>query len=164
MGWFAVLGLWRFLAVLADTTPTAALWDVMPLIIMAAVVAPLLMISAYAQARATIYTITQKRVVMRIGAALSITMNLPFVQVANADLKLFRGGIGTIAFEKMGKARVSYLICWPHVRPWYFNTRPALRCIANAQEVAELIAEHATTQVHGPKIQRAVPLGAVAAE
>lgn len=157
MGWFALLALWRFIAV-SDLMPLGqALWSVTPFLIMAVVVAALLAISAYAQAKAALYTITTKRVVMRIGAALNITMNLPFVQIANADLKTFRDGTGTIVFEKMGKARISYLICWPHVKPWQFNTRPALRSIRDPEQVAALIAEHATARLNEPKIVIGAP-------
>ena len=164
IGWFAILGLWRFVAV-SDLMPFGqAIWSVLPFLIMAIVVGALLMVSAYAQAKAALYTITNKRVVMRIGAALNITMNLPFVQIANADLKTFRDGTGTIVFEKMGNARISYLICWPHVRPWHFNTRPALRAIRDPEDVARVISEHETARVNEPKITIGTPSEAVAAE
>lgn len=164
-GWFAVLVVWRFVAVSDQMSASAALWSVMPLILMAAFVAAVLLVFGYAQARAAMYTVTNQRVVMRVGAALSVTFNLPFVAIANADLLKRRDGTGSIDFQLKGKARVSYLVCWPHVRPWHLRTRPALRCIREADQVAALIAEHAAARVAEPKVTRAAPASvAVAAE
>jgi len=152
IGWFAVLAIWRFVAV-SDLMPlTQALWSVVPLLIMGAVVASLLLLFAYAQAQATVYTVTNKRIAMRVGAALQVTFNLPYVQINAADLDRRKDGTGTIAFELMGKNRVSYLVCWPHVRPWYFKTRPALRCIRDADRVAALIADYANATFAEPQL------------
>lgn len=162
-GYFAVLALWRFVALSDQGTLAQAALGAVPFIIAWAVVAALLMVTAYAQAKSAMYTLTNKRVVMRVGAALQVTFNLPYLQVANADLLRLRDGTGTIALELMGKNRVSYLVAWPHVRPWYFRTRPALRCIDEPEKVAAIIAEHAAARVAEPKIALR-PAGAVAAE
>ncbi|MEL7115772.1 MAG: photosynthetic complex putative assembly protein PuhB [Pseudomonadota bacterium] len=155
--WFAALVLWRFVAVSDQMPLTAALWSVLPLVIMWAVVAMLLIATAYAQAKASLYTVTNKRVVMRVGAALSVTFNLPYKQLANAEMEVRRDGTGTIALALKGKNRVSYLVAWPHVRPWYFRTQPALRCIAEPKAVAALIAEHAAARMSEPQITRVTP-------
>ena len=43
---------------------------------------------------------------------------------------------------------MSYLNCWPHIRPWHIrNPEPALRCIPDAARVAGLIAEAAESAV-----------------
>ena len=98
---------------------------------------------------------------MRIGAALTITLNIPYKQLANAGLDLRANGKGTIALETSGKTRLSYLVCWPHVRPWRMNpTQPALRCIPDAAHVASLLAEAAETRIQTPQ----VALRTVAAE
>ena len=102
---------------------------------------------------------------MRIGAALTMTLNLPYVQIANASLDLRRGGSGTIAFELMGDTRFSYLMTWPHVRPWHMSrTQPALRCIKDAGAVAAIFADAAETRVAEPVIERVDAPGAIAAE
>jgi hypothetical protein len=120
---------------------------------------------AWAQARTTVYTITTARVAMRIGAALSVTLNLPFTQIGSANLALGRRGTGTIALELMGETRLSYLVCWPHVRPYVVSrTQPALRCIPDAERVARLLAEAAETRLNQPIISRAdAPIGNVMA-
>jgi hypothetical protein len=112
----------------------------------------LLYLTAWVQARATVYTITNKRVAMRVGAALTITLNLPYTQISSADLDLRKDGSGTIALTTMGDVSFSYLVLWPHVRPWRFPARPALRCIPNAERVARLLAEAAESRVTMPQI------------
>ena len=65
----------------------------------------------------------------------------------------------------LGDTRLSYLVCWPHVRPWYVSkTQPALRCIPDAAKVAQLLAEAAETRVAEPVVSRAAPAMAIAAE
>lgn len=114
---------------------------------------------AWAQARATVYTITTARVLLRIGAALQITLNLPFRQIGAADLDLRRDGTGTIAFTTLGPAKLSYLVLWPHLRPWHVRkTQPAFRCIPDAAAVARLVAEAAEARQAEPVLMRAPTL------
>ena len=111
---------------------------------------------AFVQAKATVYTITNKRVAMRIGAALTMTLHLPFKQIQNANLNMRRGGAGTIAMEldPEGGTRLSYLMTWPHVRPWKVkHTQPALRCIPDAKRVAAILSDAAETAVSEPQIE-----------
>lgn len=164
-GYFVLLGLWRFGGVV-DLLPLGhAIGASVPFLMLGAVTCGLLALTAYVQARATVYTITDARVVMRIGAALTVNLNLPYTQIGNAMLDLRKGGTGTIALETMGDTKLSYLICWPHVRPWHIrHTQPALRCIPDAEKVARLLAEAAEARISVPQVERTVPDGAVAAE
>ncbi|WP_297542367.1 photosynthetic complex putative assembly protein PuhB [Roseovarius sp.] len=164
-GYFVVLAVWRFITMMDQMPLITAFAAALPLVIMGGVVCLMLMLVGYVQARATVYTITNRRVAMRIGAALTVTLNLPYTQVGRADLKLGKGGTGTIALDLMGDTRLSYLVCWPHVRPWVMRrTQPALRCIPEAAKVAHLLAEAAETRVATPKIARTAPQRAIAAE
>ena len=155
IGYFALLAVWRLLSVI-DVMPLGqAIGATVPFLVMGAVVVGLLVLVAVAQARSAMYTVTNRRVAMRIGAALTMTLNLPYRQVANAMLDLRKGGTGTIAFETMGDTRLSYLLCWPHVRPWHLKaTQPALRCIPDAERVAGLIADAAQARISEPKVER----------
>jgi hypothetical protein len=163
--YFIVLALWRFVTMIDQTSFASAFSASFPFVILGTVVCALLMITAFAQARATVYTITNRRVAMRIGAALTVTLNLPFTQIRNADLDLRRSGTGTIALDLLGNTRLSYLVCWPHVRPWKLRrTQPALRCIPEAAKVAGILSEAAEARVNTPRIQRVAPPTAVAAE
>jgi hypothetical protein len=110
---------------------------------------------AFAQARTTVYTITTARVAMRIGAALTITLNLPHKQIRAASLDLRKSGTGTIALSLPEETRLSYLVCWPHVRPWRMrHTEPALRCIPEAAKVARILAEAAEERQAQPVLTR----------
>ncbi|WP_297779116.1 photosynthetic complex putative assembly protein PuhB [uncultured Roseovarius sp.] len=164
-GYFVVLAVWRFVTLMDQMPFIGAFAAASPLLIMGVVVCLMLMLVGYIQARATVYTITNRRVAMRIGAALTVTLNLPYTQVGRADLKLWRSGTGTIALDLMGETQLSYLVCWPHVRPWVMRrTQPALRCIPEAAKVAQMLAEAAETRIATPKIMRSAPASAMAAE
>ncbi|NEV64224.1 photosynthetic complex putative assembly protein PuhB [Thiorhodococcus minor] len=96
---------------------------------------------AWAMARTTIYTITNQRIVMRIGVALPMMMNLPFKQIRSADLRVYEDGTGDIPLLLAQSAKPSYMIFWPHARPWHFSpTQPMLRTIPDAAEVAKILA------------------------
>jgi len=164
MGYFAFLTLWRFVTVIDQMPLVQAMAASLPFVIMAAIVAALLAFSAWVQARCTVYTITNRRVAMRIGAALTVTLNIPYSQIASADLDQRKDGTGTIAFKTLGETRLSYLVCWPHVRPWHFTTQPALRCIPDAKRVAQLLAIHAEERVGQSDEMPAVARAAMAAE
>jgi len=119
---------------------------------------------AYLSARTTVYTVTSKRLVMRIGMALPVSLNLPFAQIDGASLRLFRNGSGDIPLKVTGKERVAYLLLWPHARPFHFaHPQPALRCIADADKVAGLLASAlaGTATAPLPQEQTATP-GAMA--
>ncbi|SMX31764.1 photosynthetic complex putative assembly protein PuhB [Maliponia aquimaris] len=159
MGYFAFLALWRFTTVMDQMPLGQAIGASLPFAVLAAIVAALLMLTAWIQASCTVYTVTNRRVAMRIGAALTVTLNLPYTQIGSADLDLRKGGTGTIAFRTLGDTRLSYLVCWPHVRPWRFRTQPALRCIPDAARVAQLLAIQAEERVglaeSAPRVTRA---------
>lgn len=149
--YFGFLAVWRGLAgwnaVDVDRGIGAALW----LIAIGACACGLLMLFAWIQASATMYTVTNRRIVLRVGAALTLAVNLPYRWIASADLQLQKNGTGSIMLDLLGETRFSYLVCWPHVRPWYMSkTQPALRSIPNAESVARLIGRHATAQISQP--------------
>lgn len=166
LGYFAVLAVWR-VGVSSTRLPLSeAMGHGVPFLTAGLVTAAIILVMATVQARATIYTLTNKRVAMRIGAALTMTLNLPYVQIANAALTTHRSGKGTLAFQLMGDTRLSYLMTWPHTRPWHFaRTQPALRAIPDAARVAAIFAEAAEARVNTPRISRAAPpADAIAAE
>ena len=160
LGWvaayFAVLILWRAYVGFGLAGAEGALAYGLPYVGLAAIGCGLIWLLAFLQARAAVYTITSSRVAMRIGAALSVTLNLPFTQIGSASLSLGRKGTGTIAMDTLGETRLSYMILWPHLRPWAMaRTRPALRCIPDAERVSKILAEAAETRVSQPRISRA---------
>jgi len=96
---------------------------------------------AWLTARVTIYTITNKRVLIRFGIALQITINLPFSQISAADMRVGKNGFGDLPLTLKDSRRVNYLVLWPHVRPWNFSRpQPMLRSIANVEHVARILS------------------------
>ncbi len=101
---------------------------------------------AWLSASATIYTLTNKRLLIRFGIAIQLTINLPFKQLVAADLAERVNGTGNIPLQTRAGNRISYLVMWPHVRPWHFrHPQPMLRAVPNARHVAGLIAEAVRT-------------------
>ena len=156
MGYFALLAGWRFISAI-DLMPTTRAASIStPFLILGAIVGGLLIITAVIQARCTVYTITNKRVAMRIGAALTVTLNIPFSQLENAALGLTKNGQGNIALITKGETRFSFLVLWPHARPWHFaKTQPCLRAIDDAQNVAGILAKaaHSNIKQHNAQTQ-----------
>jgi hypothetical protein len=164
-GYFGVLIVWRVMASLADYPLRDALGHALPLALVGAAGCALIWGFAWVQARATLYTITSARVAMRVGAALSLTLNLPFRRIEGADLAQHRDGTGTIAFRTLGETRLSYLVLWPHVRPWRMkHPQPAFRAIPDAARVAAILADAAETKVSEPVVAARPAAAAVAAE
>ena len=153
--WFGALAIWR-MAVAAEyggaaEIISAAAW----MLLLGGITCGLLLLTAWVQARETVYTITNKRVAMRIGAALTVTFNLPFRQIESAGVARRRDGTGTLAMQIKPSARLNYFICWPHVRPWRMSrTEPALRSIPNIDDVARIFAEAAETRIAEPELER----------
>ena len=122
-------------------------------------VAAALLLSGLANfsARTTVYTITSKRLVMRIGMALPVTINLPFKLIDSASVKLYANGSGDIPVKVAKGNRLAYLVLWPHARRWEMSRpQPALRCIANADQVAGLLSA-ALTSSPLPRMTMAAP-------
>lgn len=151
--YFAVLILWRIGASASVMPLGAALGTAVPLLVLALVVSAVLYGVAMWQAKSTLYTITTARVVMRIGAAVSMTLNLPLTKVKAASVAIGRGGSGTITLEMDSPERLSLFMLWPHNRPWHINRpQPALRCVADAQSVAAHLGDAAEIMMSHPKI------------
>ena len=166
-GYMALIVLWKAGAGFADGGMALALLRGLPYVVLALAAVAVVWLLAWAQARATVYTITTARVLMKIGAALSVTYNIPFAQVGTARLDLKPGGTGTIALETLGDTRLAVLALWPHLRPGRLKrTEPALRCIPDAENVARLLAETAEARLAMPVVSRVdrASADAVAAE
>jgi Bacterial PH domain len=146
--YFGLLLAWRLWSNWSYGTPvaeavTSALWLIVPAISAIAVLAGL----AWLFQRAACYTITSKRILFQFGVALPMTMNIPLGKIANAALKTYRDGSGDIPLRLSDSGRVSYLLLWPHVRPWRLRApEPMLNSIPDSAKVAAKLAEALTGQ------------------
>ena len=139
--WFAVLAVWRGAElVMAGEGAGAILASAVALLPLAGAAALALGLIAWLTARSSVYTLTTRRVAMRVGM-LTITFNIPHRWIAAARLRAYPDGTGDIALATSGETRLAYLMLWPHARPWQLKTpEPALRCIPEAGRVADLLA------------------------
>ncbi len=139
--YFLVLMAWRAASNVADghgaVDTILAVLGVLPLALAGLGVLALL---GWLNARATVYTITDRRVVMRFGVALPMTVNLPFTRIDAAGLAVHRDGTGDVTLTLLGSDRIAWLHLWPHVRPWHLaRPQPMLRGLSNPQAVAGVL-------------------------
>ena len=144
--YFGVLLAWRGITVFShdgsfvDAT-LAVLW-LLPAAVSAIAVLSLI---AWLIARTSVYTVTDKRVVMRIGVVLGITFNLPHSQIESAGLRLDTASgarrSGDLTLVLADTDRIAYVHLWPHTRPWRVRrTEPMLRAVPNVEKVASILA------------------------
>ncbi len=139
--YFALLLAWRATVVLSDgggvlATLQAVAWLLpLPLLAIGA-----LLLLARLSAQSALYTITDRRVVMRIGIVLTVTFNLPFKRIEGAALHRHPGGSGDLPLQLARGDRIGWLHLWPHARPWRVaQPEPMLRCVPQAEQVADLL-------------------------
>lgn len=130
-------------------------------VLAAVVVVATLWALAHWTAKATLYTITTKRVVMRVGVVLTVSFNLPFKQIASADMRLLSQGVGDITLALRGRDRIAWIHLWPSVRAWRLQRpEPTLRAVPKAAEVAEQLrrawTQHNVAQAKPPAPQTAI--------
>ena len=104
---------------------------------------PIMVLGLYAwgTGRATTYTITNRRVAIKMGIALPMTMNLPYTRIDGASFRPARDDSGDIALQLAAGERVAYFMLWPHARPWRMaKAEPMLRAVPQAAQVAHILA------------------------
>jgi hypothetical protein len=95
---------------------------------------------AWYAAHHTLYTLTNRRVVMRIGIVLTLTLNLPYKALSAAAVRHYRDGSADIVLDLAGEDRMGWAHLWPHARPWALRKpQPSLRCLRDAAPVAALL-------------------------
>lgn len=139
--YFALLALWRGAAIAADGGSAAeAAAGAGLLLALGAIPVAFLLFYAWLAARSAIYSITSRRVVMRVGVALPVSINLPFALIESAALARRADGSGDILLRLSGAQRVSWLMLWPHLRPWRFaRPEPMLRALPDAEAAAQAL-------------------------
>jgi hypothetical protein len=140
--YFALLAAWRFVDVFNEAGLTAAWRSLAWIAPTAALGLGLLALLARWSAGTTVYTLTDKRLVMRIGIVLTVAYNLPLTRIEGADLHAAGDGCHDIALTLERGTRIAWLHLWPHVRPWRVSrTQPMLRALPDGERVAALLAQ-----------------------
>ena len=138
-GYFALLLGWAILA--AASNGTGDLTGVITTAVFGVIVVILLHLLAWGSARTTIYTLTNRRIVMRIGIAVPKCINLPLGMIASVDLAAREDGTGDLPLRLIGAPKLGFLALWPHARPWELvKPQPMMRAVPDAATVAALVA------------------------
>jgi hypothetical protein len=162
--YFALLMAWdATTAMTAGESPLRALGGVAWLGVLGLLAAGVLSLLAWQAARSTLYTLTSRRIVMRFGIALPMSLNLPFSVVDSASLRVHADGTSDIPVAVVKGSRVGYLINWPHVRPWHLaRPQPMLCGIADGERVADLLASSLSAALGGERKPAPAPAAAAA--
>ena len=96
---------------------------------------------AWGAARTTIYTLTDRRIVLRIGTAVPKCVNLPLSQITAVDMAVRRDGTGDLPLTLASGSGLGYVALWPHARPFRIGRpQPMLRSLKDPQAVAAMLA------------------------
>lgn len=139
--YFGVLMAWRIGTGLYEGHTAAAMGISCLLLLTCGIIAiGVLSLLAYLNASSTVYSITSRRVILRHGVAVPLTMTVPFRLIDSADLKTYGDNTGDIALALPAKERVGYLITWPHVRAGKITrVQPSFRSLGDGREAAEIL-------------------------
>jgi hypothetical protein len=141
--YFAVIVIWQLISVASSEGGLADGWSSVALAFGLAMIGLILVgLMAYWSATEAIYTLTNRRIVMRVGIVLTVTFNLPYKTLGSAGLKLYKDGTGDIPMQIATEDKIAYFHLWPHARPWRLATpEPMMRCVPEAKQVAILLTE-----------------------
>ena len=138
--YFGVLASWCAGSAWLSHTPR--LWySMIALLVLGSIAIGLLALFAWLVARTTVYTLTEKRIVLRVGVALPMSVNLPFSSIDAASVRLYADGTGDIPLLLNGPNRIAITKLWPHVRPWRLRqVQPMLRAIPDAARIGTMLS------------------------
>ena len=122
-------------------SPRATLMAALPLVALGAVLLGGCAAFARECARTTRYVLTDQRVVLSYGMALSATLSLPLRRIGVVSVSTRADGNGDIPLALAPGHRLPWLKLWPHARPWLLkHPQPMLRGIDDAAQVAALLS------------------------
>ena len=147
--YFAAMLVWRTAgAVIGGEAPAKAVLAAASVTPIALVAIGILAFMAWLNSRTTVYTITNKRVVLRFGAAIPKAINIPFGIIESAALKPLAKNEGDLALTLKAPNKIAFLHLWPHARPWRVAApQPTLRALPGARAAANILATAMEAQV-----------------
>jgi len=160
--YFAVLVAWRIGVGLSDShTASAIALSCVFLLVLGGVAIGVLSLLAYLSSRATVYSITSRRILLRHGVAVPMTLNVPFNVIEGAELKQYSDGSGDIAVRTAADQRVGYLITWPHLRPGHITRpQPSFRALTDANAAARILSTALAAEAGVPAVPIEAPASA----
>jgi hypothetical protein len=139
--YFGLLLAYRLVTGMSDGEPISViLLSSVSILAISALGLGLIGLLGYLIASTAIYTITNKRIVMRIGIVLNMTFNFPLKMIESADCGVTRNGAGDIYLKLSNGCKIAIFHLWPHSRPGKWAVpQPTLRGIKNCSEVARIL-------------------------
>jgi fumarate reductase subunit C len=141
--YFAIAALWSVAVGINNSEDAWQLLGRVTFIAVAAIILfGLMALCARLIAKTSLYTLTNRRVVMRVGIAISASFNLPFKQIAGADFRVGKDGSGDVALTLKSGHGLSGSVFFPHQRGGLWRKlSPQLICLPDAKMVAEKLAQ-----------------------
>ncbi len=138
---------------IAHAAPAAYLFLALVVPLMAGIVAiGLAALAAWLVARVSCYTVTDARLVLRVGLIVPVNLNIPFSEITDVAMRPHEGGSGDLPLSVKSYKRVSYMLLWPHVRPMQFKRpQPMLRAVRDAEKAADVLV-NALRRAHGGRM------------
>ncbi|MGI9129346.1 MAG: photosynthetic complex putative assembly protein PuhB [Roseomonas sp.] len=139
--YFAALSVWEVInLILAGEAALSILAAVTLLLLIGMLALVIIGLLAKIIAHTSIYSITSKRIVLRVGVALPITINIPFAVIDGASLMQRKNGSGEIMLQLSPSHRISWIALWPHCSGWSFGRpKPTLRGVENVTAVSQIL-------------------------
>ncbi len=142
IGYFVIVTGWWLLQTIGTVETDAFLPMLGMRLILAAIVIGTVEFLAHTVAKTTVYAITSKRLVLKIGMVLPMSINLPFGVVQDAGVGRFRDGSGQISLSLVPGHRLAYIALWPHCRVFSINQpQPMLRGLHEPDKVAAILRD-----------------------
>ncbi len=140
--YFGVMFTWRVAASVAEGQALpAVLRSVLLVSPIAVLTVATLAGLAWLYSRTTVYTITDKRVVIRFGVALPKAFNIPLTIIDSAAVKTLAGGAGDLALTLRPDNKIAFAHLWPNVRPWRLAApQPTFRALGEVQAAVTVLA------------------------
>lgn len=136
-GWAAVLIAWHGAPV--GNALLAAAIAVVPLALAAV---GLLLALAWLVARTTTYFVTDRRVILLIGVAITKMVNIPLARIAGIAVREQADGTADVEITLGPGKRIGYLMLFPHTRGRRPGApRPMLRGLADGMRAADVLAD-----------------------
>jgi len=107
-----------------------------------AVALGLILAGAALVAQTTTYFVTDRRVVLLVGVAITKIVNIPLARISDVALRGRRDGTSDVALTLTGGRRLSYLALFPHVRVRSLGwPQPLLRALPDGEGCAAALVE-----------------------
>ena len=127
---------------------TLAIHNSVPLVLIIGLAMGMLLAAAWLVGLTTRYEVTDRRVILRYGMALPVTLSLPYSQIVKVSVAINPDHTGDVALVLKEGNHMPYLKLWPLARAWHLShSEPMLRGMPQAAVVGALVARSLAARV-----------------